>query len=96
MKIVYEKSGGFAGLRTRKAIDTAQLSAKEAAEVHRLIDSSGFFKLPSKIDQSQMRDAFQYVIEADNGSQQHRVSITGEPQEPSLALLRQKLESLSG
>ena len=97
MRIVYEKSGGLAGLKpARKDIDTAHLPAQDAQELQRLLDAAGFFQLPPKIDQPQMRDAFQYTISVDTGSQQHSVSITGEPQEPSLKELRRKLEKIGG
>jgi hypothetical protein len=95
MRITYEKSGGFAGLRpARKAIDTAQLSPDDATELRRLLDAARFFDLPAKIDQPQMRDAFQYNISVDTGTQQHTVSITGEPQNPALKELRRKLEKI--
>jgi len=97
MRIVYEKSGGFAGLRpARKDIDTAHLSAEDASELQRLLDAAAFFQLPAKIDQPQMRDAFQYTISVDTGSRQQSVSIAGEPQEPSLKELRRKLEKMDG
>lgn len=95
MRIVYEKSGGFAGLSRTKTIDSAGLPPEDAAEIERLLDGCSFFDLPAKIERPHLRDAFQYTITVDTGERQHTVSITGEPQEPSLKALRQKLEKLA-
>ena len=95
MRIVYEKSGGFAGLSQTKTIDSAGLSPEEVAGLQHLLDDCGFFDLPASIERPDLRDAFQYTITVDTGTRQHTVSITGEPQEPSLKALRQKLEKLA-
>lgn len=94
MRITFERTGGFAGLRTRKSIDTSKLPPEDAAEVHQLVHQAGFFNLPPRIDQPDLRDAFQYNISVDSGDQQHSVSITGEPADPKLRQLKKKLESL--
>ena len=94
MRIVFEKSGGFAGLQTRKSIDTEQLPAADASQVLSLLQQARFFELPPQIERPELRDAFEYTISVDTGDKQHSVSITGEPQDPSLNELRRKLEKI--
>ena len=82
-------------MQTRKSIDTEQLSTEDSAHLKRLLEQARFFELPPSIERPALRDAFQYVISVDTGDKKHSVSITGEPQDPSLKELKRKLEKIS-
>ncbi len=48
MRIRIVQSGGFAGLRREKVVETAGLPAPERAALERLVETSGFFALPAR------------------------------------------------
>jgi hypothetical protein len=90
VKIAYERSGGFAGLRKRAFVDTDTLTASERGEWERLVDAAQFFRLPSTIPPSkpQGRDMFIHVIRVEVRGAQHQVQVTGTPDsEPLRALI---------
>jgi hypothetical protein len=76
MLVIFERSGGFAGLRLLTTVDTATLSAEEAALLHRLIESAAFFKLPQRIRTTQpSADRFRYMVQVETQEQRHTVEI---------------------
>jgi hypothetical protein len=69
MRIVFERTGGFAGLTLKTSLEESSLPLKEARHLHRLLDKSRFFELPLRIDPPDQRpDRFQYrlTVEKDN------------------------------
>lgn len=74
MKIEYERTGGFAGMRFAAKVDTASLSPTDSASLHKLIADSKFFELPSAIP-SAGADGFVYMLAVEEGRQQHRVEV---------------------
>ena len=76
MQVIFERSGGFAGLRLLTTVDTATLSAEEAALLPRLIESAAFFKLPQRIGTAQPgADRFRYMVQVETQEQRHTVEI---------------------
>ena len=49
MRLDYERSGGFAGLRFTATVDTASLPAAEAAALREMVERAKFFDLPAVI-----------------------------------------------
>ena len=74
MRVEFERSGGFARIRTAATIDSASLAPEEARKLHELVDASGFFGLPATIESpSRGADRFQYKITVTTGDRTHTV-----------------------
>lgn len=64
MKILFVRSGGFAGLRLSTSIDTAVLDPEKAAQIGKLVDAAGFFAIPGRTAIGPANpDAFEYRVE---------------------------------
>lgn len=62
MKIAFERTGGFTGLRLVLDLDLASLSVEEATSLQEQVDAVGFFD-EREINQQQVpADGFQYHI----------------------------------
>jgi hypothetical protein len=76
MRIHFERSGGFAGLRLQHELDTTSLPPAEAEEVAHMVDSARFFELPQTIRATQPgADRFRYKLSVDSGIQKHSVEV---------------------
>jgi hypothetical protein len=95
MRINFERSGGFAGMRVTATIDTDSLPADEAAELLQLVESAGFFDLPTTIPSTVGADQFTYQLTVQSESRQHRVEVREGGVPPSLRPLLQRLTSLA-
>jgi len=74
LRIIYERSGGFAGLTLTVELDTASLPPDEAHDVQKMIEEAGFFTLPASIPAlTCVADAFQYVVTVEAEGKQHTV-----------------------
>lgn len=63
MKIHFERTGGFMGLRMVTTIDTDDLPEEEAEVLCRLFDDVDFFELPARLDSPDpAMDQFHYVL----------------------------------
>jgi len=87
MHIRIVQSGGFAGLRREKVVETSRLPARERAALERLVAASGFFALPArpagagdaagKGDATAHRDAHQFDVEIEDGAgRRHAVRVS--------------------
>jgi hypothetical protein len=74
MRIVIERSGGFAGISQTHSISTDQLPAEQAQTLRDLVDASDFYELPSVIPSGgPERDQFQYKITVESERGTHTV-----------------------
>lgn len=63
MHIHFARTGGFAGLRLQTDIDSAQLPAREARTLNRMVDEARLFEQPTKASGAgDQPDQFQYEI----------------------------------
>ncbi len=77
MKVEFERSGGFAGIRLAAVIDEAALSPEEARLLHELVDAAGFFDLPPAVTTpSPGADRFQYKITVEAEGRRHTVDLS--------------------
>lgn len=70
MKVYFERTGGFAGMKTSVALDTEKMVPSESEKLHGLCNNIDFLKLPQKTEtKSGAADTFHYkiTIESDNG-----------------------------
>jgi hypothetical protein len=84
MRIRIVQSGGFAGLRREKVVETSGLPAPERAALERLVETSGFFALPARQAPAAggggagaHRDARQFDVEIEDGAgRRHAVRLS--------------------
>lgn len=76
LKIFVRRTGGFAGLESKKEIDTVQMDAAEARNIEQMVENMSFFDLPAKVSEGDMiaADAFHYDITVIKDDRQHTVS----------------------
>jgi hypothetical protein len=75
MKIAFERSGGFAGLRLSATFDTELLPSETAAALARLIEEADFFNLPAILTGSpNAADMYQYVLTVEDETRSHMVT----------------------
>ncbi len=77
MRILFERTGGFAGIKMAKEIDTANLATEETNQLRRLIDEADFFHLPTPLtSKSPQPDRFRYRITIQDSNQEHTVVVS--------------------
>lgn len=77
MKISFERSGGFAGLRLSAAFDTDLLPPETADALRRLVEEADFFGLPAILPGSpNAADIYQYVVTVEDGARSHTVTVS--------------------
>ena len=82
MRIVIERSGGFADISQTHSISTDQLPAEQAQRLRDLVDAADFYKLPSVIPSTGVvPDSFQYkiTVESERGTHMVQVGETAVP-----------------
>lgn len=94
MDIWVQRTGGYAGFTEDLAnLTTERLDPESAREVEALVLNTDFFNLPAEVGGGAAA-IFQYVITADNGWRQHRVTFNDEGT-PECAPLRRLIETLT-
>ncbi|MBD2437896.1 protealysin inhibitor emfourin [Nostoc sp. FACHB-110] len=77
MRISFERTGGFAGIRRTKTVDTANLPANEANALPRLVEVADFFNLPAQIPTPNVQgDRFEYKLTVEDHGKQHTVIVS--------------------
>lgn len=79
MKIFFERTGGFAGMRLTTTVDAAALPPNEAKQLHQLVSTADFFHLPAMIpSRTPQPDRFQYRLTVEENSRRHTVIVSEE------------------
>ena len=79
MRISLERSGGFAGITTKTAVDEKELAPDEAQKLRGLVEEADFFTLPKKtLPRSPRPDRFQYELSLEESGRQHTVTLSEE------------------
>ncbi len=77
MRIQFERTGGFAGIRLACTVDTEMLSPEEAQQVSKLVQAAKVFDLPEHPpDAHQTADQFQYKLVIELHGQQKSITTT--------------------
>ncbi|MBW4592333.1 MAG: hypothetical protein KME46_05260 [Brasilonema angustatum HA4187-MV1] len=77
MRISFERTGGFAGISTKKTVDTASIPANEADQLPSLLEAADFFNLPENITAStRQADRFQYKLTVEDKGREHTVTVS--------------------
>jgi hypothetical protein len=109
MRVHFERSGGFGGMRLTAELDTDQLQAtygaahvqrvlspEEARHLERLVESSDFFTLPARTSSAgRGADRFQYIITVENAGKRHSVHTIDEAAPEALSALLASLRNAS-
>jgi hypothetical protein len=96
MRIEFERSGGFMGLRQTVVLDTSNLEPQEADELQELVDTAGFFDLPEQIvSRSVQEDGFQYRLTIEEFDNKHSVILSDTSTPESLQPLVQRLNLMA-
>jgi hypothetical protein len=76
MRVVIERSGGFAGMSRIQSFSTDDMPAEDAQKLRDLVDASAFSELPSVIHSDKpVPDAFRYKISVDSERGTHTVEV---------------------
>lgn len=74
MRIVFERTGGFAGRKIQGSIDSSMLPVAEARRLTRLIEQSRFFELPPVLEPAHpAADRFSYRVTVESEQGRHTV-----------------------
>jgi hypothetical protein len=96
MRIVFERTGGFAGMKLRAALDDASLPPREARRLRRLLEESHFFELPLRIESPGARpDRFQYRLTVEKENCVHTVQANEDAVPPAMRPLLEWLTAVS-
>jgi hypothetical protein len=94
MKIDFERTGGFAGMKLQAAVRTETLSPEQAAELHALVAAADFFRLPAVIVTS-APDQFHYRVTVAEGLRRHTIQTTDSAAPAALRPLLERLAALA-
>ncbi len=76
MRIEFERSGGFAGMRLSGRVDTSELTAEQARSLAEAVDAARFWDLPGEIPGDRRgADRFQYVVTVEAADRRHTVRV---------------------
>jgi len=96
MKVNFERSGGFAGLRLSATVDTEKLSPEEAQELEEMVRAARFFDLPAKISsESPGADRFRYKLTVEAEGRRHTVELGEAAASEQLRTLLRRLTALA-
>jgi len=94
--IIFERTGGFAGITQRAVIDTASLNPEERQALEALLEQAGFFDLPPRMArEGEGVDRFQYLVTIEHGDRKHTVMLSEEAMPESLQPLMRRLSLLA-
>jgi hypothetical protein len=92
--IIFERTGGFAGITQRAVIDSADLSPEEQQALEALLEQAGFFDLPPRMEGEGV-DRFQYLVTIEHGDRKHTVALSEEAMPENLQPLMRRLSLLA-
>ena len=79
LRISFERSGGFAGITMKTAVDEEDLAPGEAQKLREMIEKADFFNSPGNItSRSPQPDRFQYELKLEGDDRQHTVTVSEE------------------
>jgi hypothetical protein len=97
IRIVFSRTGGFAGLRVSSVFEPGTLPSSEEDEIRRMVDQSGFFELPTEIAaRSPGADRFVYQVTIEEAGKSHSVQVAEAAAPESLKPLLRRLTDLAG
>ncbi len=96
MRIYFERSGGFMGLRLAGTVDTDGLPAEDADSLVEMVESADFFNLPAQLlPDTEGGDRFQYKLMVEDEARRHSIETDGSSVPASLWPLLRRLTILT-
>jgi hypothetical protein len=84
------RSGGFAGLRLERELETDRLPAAQRAEIERLVFEARFFELPAHA-MSGLPDVMHYRIRVERSDGSHEVTTDDRSASEPLCALAERI-----
>jgi len=79
LRVSFKRSGGFAGITMKRAVDEKDLAPDEVQKLHQLVEEADFFNLPDKIiPRSPQPDRFQFELSLEKSGRRHKVTVSEE------------------
>jgi hypothetical protein len=97
MRIEFERSGGFMGLRQTVVLNTDELETQEANEIQRMVEVANFFELPEETPEpSSASDQFQYRLTIEQSEESRHTVVLSDASTPeAMQPLLQRLTLLA-
>lgn len=96
MRVRFERTGGFAGVRVDATIDTDGLPPEEARELEEMVSAAGFFDLPAVVvPPAPGADRFQYSLTVRHEGREHTVKLGESAATGAMDILLQRLSTLA-
>jgi hypothetical protein len=74
MRIFFERTGGFAGVKLTRSLDSSTLRPREAKRLQQLLKQSGFFDLPPVLESKKSgADLFSYRVTVETEEKKYTV-----------------------
>jgi len=79
LRISFKRSGGFAGITMKTAVDEKDLAPDQAQKLRQLVEEADFFNLSGRMmARSPQPDRFQYELKLEENDRQHAVTMSDE------------------
>lgn len=77
MKVKFERTGGFAGMRMVAEFDSGSMPPEEARQLDEMVKTSDFFNLPEVFPTPEKgADYFQYALTVESKGRTHTVLVS--------------------
>ncbi len=74
MRVSFERTGGFAGMRVTATIDSESLPPEEERKLRHMVEATDFFQLPATLQApTPGADRFVYRLTVESDGQRHTV-----------------------
>jgi hypothetical protein len=90
-RIIFERTGGFAGIRISTTVEMDSLPKDEADALQQLLDKAKFFELPEFQPAHPVPDEFNYTITVESDNRHHTVHTTDTTSTDELRILVEAL-----
>jgi len=87
LRVDWERTGGFAGMRMAATMDSESLSEGEADRLRELVEAAGFFELPEEMVGPGGADRFLYTLTVEMEGRRHTVHTSEAAAPPGLRSL---------
>ncbi|MGH2522981.1 MAG: protealysin inhibitor emfourin [Anaerolineales bacterium] len=92
MRIDFERTGGFAGMRVSLTVNTESLPPEEARALREMVEAARFFDLLTTIPSTAPgADQFQYKLLVEDEGRQHTIEVGEASAPPTLQPLLRRL-----
>jgi len=96
VRVLLERSGGFAGVRRVARLDPGRLPAADEERLRAAADAAGFFALPPEVRAAKAApDRFTYRLEMEDGARRRDVRFDEEAASEELRELVELVEELA-